>query len=253
MWARTEQVCSRWRPGQRLDVLGEMRRVALLILADCLFGVDLTPDLHPLWPHILRTLKYISPGPWILWPGLPRPGYTRSRREVDRYLYGLVRERRASGPVGDDMLSLLVSEPGLSDRLVRDQLLTMLIAGHDTVTAHLAWAVHLLGVNRSVARRARQEVDRTLAGSPGPPPVAQLESLTYLGQVVNEALRLYPPIHVGNRRAAEEVRFGGWRIPPGSRVIYSIYLAHRDPRHWACPHRFDPDRFSPDCLRKIEP
>ena len=253
MWARIGQVCNRWRTGQRVDMLPEMRRVALLILVECLFGADLTPDLDRLWPHLLRTLKYISPGAWLLWPGVPRPGYTRSLREMDRYLYNLIRARRAAGRTRDDMLGLLIDEPGMSDRLIRDQLLTMLIAGHDTSTAHLAWVIHLLATHPSMARRAREEVDRILGSEHGPPSVEQLESLEYLGQVISEALRLYPPIHIGNREAAEDVRFGECHIPVGSRVMYSIYLTHRDSQHWTCSHRFDPDRFSQERRRAIEP
>ena len=253
IWSRTEQVCDRWRSGQWLDMLPQMRRVALLVLVDCLFGADLTPDLDRLWPHLLRTLKYISPGPWLVWPGVPRPGYARSLREVDRYLYRLVRARRTGGQPGDDILGLLVEEPGMSDRMVRDQLLTVLIAGHDTSTAHQSWAVHLLGSHPSAARRARQEVDEVLGSGHEPPSAAQLESMTYLGQVISEALRLYPPIHVGNRQAVEDVSFGGCRIPAGNRVMYSIYLAHRDTRFWIYPSQFNPERFSPQDRRAIEP
>ena len=253
IWARTEQTCSRWRTGQYVDILPEMRRATLLILVDCLFGADLTPDLDRLWPHILRTLKYISPGAWLVWPKVPRPGYARSLREVDRYLYNLIRARRDSMRNEDDMLGLLLAEPGMNDRMVRDQLLTMLIAGHDTSTAHLTWAVYLLGAHPSAARRAREEVDRELGSQQGLPSVEQLERLEYLGQMVNEALRLYPPIHIGNRQAAEDVQFGEYQIPARNRVMYSIYLAHRDPQHWTCPHRFDPERFSQRRKREIEP
>jgi cytochrome P450 len=206
--------------------------------------VSVAPELDGLWRPLLRTLAYIAPGPWLLWPTLPRPGYARALRHVDHYLFRLIAHRRADPLDGDDLLNVLVRS-GLSDNMVRDQLLTMLIAGHDTATAALAWALHVLSQFTEVQTRARTEVAAVLGNQA--PKIDHLPQLAYVERVIKETLRLYPPIHVGNRRAACDLAFAGWRIPAGTRVLFSIFLTHRDPRYWPEPERFDPERFNPQC------
>jgi cytochrome P450 len=248
MWQHTHQVCSGWKDPAVVDMLVEMRRIALLIIMDTLFKIDLNPHLDRLWPAILRTLAYISPGPWIVWPGIPRPGYARAINEMDRYFYQVIRSRRENPGQPDDLLAMLVLSTGMSDELIRDQLLTLLIAGHDTSTALLAWALHLLGEHPEVAEKIRQEMDSVLGTGPDasgePPAIEQFSRLRYLDQVINETLRLYPPIHLGSRIAAMDLDFQGFKIPAGSRVVYSIYLTHRHKKYWPDPARFDPERFS---------
>jgi len=247
MWRRTDQISGSWDGRKPIDMLVAMRKIALLILMDALFAVDFSTDMPRLWASILKTLQYISPGLWVVWPGLPRPGYRRARQQMDGYLYRLIKERREKAGNGNDLLGLLIQTPGMGDDLIRDQLLTMLIAGHDTSTALLAWALYLLGRHPDVMQRAQDEVDRVMGWK-----TADLESvnqLEYLDLVIKEVLRLYPPIHIGNRRAATDLEFQGYRIPAGQRVVYSIYLTHRMPEYWPDPHRFDPQRFSPEQTR----
>lgn len=232
-----------WDLDRPLPAVIEMRKLALLILADTLFDYDLSAGLNDLLPAVERVLKYISPGLWLLAPRLPRIGYRRAIEEIDRFLYRLIDVRQAESTDGADMLSLLVTDPALSRDQVRDQLLTILIAGHDTSTAQMAWTLALLAQHPPVLRRVVAEVDEVLAGRPPAP--EDLDRLRYLDQVLAESLRMYPPIHLGNRIATEDLSFRGYRIPAGSRVIYSIYLTHRDPTHWPQPDRFDPGRFAP--------
>ena len=250
-WQATDQVTARWKDGETRDMLVEMRRLALLILMGTLFKVDFAPDMDRLWHAVLGVIEYISPGLWIMWPSMPRPRYSRALRDMDDYLYSIIARRRAElltagGAVAaGDLLGQLIATPGMTDDLIRDQLLTMLIAGHDTSTALLAWTLTLLGQHPDALARARAETDTVLGRSDTPPSLDQLERLDYLDRVVKETLRLYPPIHVGNRRAACDVTVQGYHVPAETRVMYSIYLAHRDPAHWPDPDRFDPDRFSP--------
>jgi len=249
----TDRVTADWSDGESRDMLVDMRRAALLILMETLFSVDFYADMPRLWSSILRTLKYISPGPWIMWRGMPRPGYARALRQMDEYLYSSIAARRAHLPRTQgqndgrsDLLGLLIAS-GMSDDLIRDQLLTMLIAGHDTSTALLAWALYLLGRHPEAMKRARAEVDAVLGG--GAPTIDRIGDLRFLDRVVKETLRLYPPIHIGTRTAAADMEFRGYGIPAGTRVLYSIYLTHRDPKHWPDPHAFDPDRFLPERAR----
>jgi cytochrome P450 len=247
MLRSTDQVIEMWEPGRSLDMLVEMRKVALLIIIDCLFDVDFSPDLDRLFPAILRMLAYISPGVWLVWPSAPRLGFARAIQQVDEYLYALIAARRLSNPGGEDMLSRLVAEPDMSDDLIRDQMLTMLIAGHDTSTALLAWVLGLLAKHPQAMQLAIAEVDRVIGKVL--PDLEHMDQLQYLGQVIDETLRLYPPIHVGNRLLSEDLDFQGYRLPSGRRLMYSIYATHHDEKHWIDPERFDPDRFAPGVKR----
>lgn len=246
-----DRVSADWRAGQVVDMLVEMRKVALLILVGTLFAVDAGPELPRLLPAVLRMLTYISPGLWLLAPGLPRAGYRGALRAIDDYLYGLIAQRRASGSIGDDLLSTLVARSGLDDDAIRDQMLTMFIAGHDTSTALLSWALDLLGSHPAAMRRVQQECDLAFVG--GPPSLEMLPRLAYLDAALDETLRLYPPIHVANRLARREVAIGGYRIPAGTRVMLSIYLTHRDPKVWRDPGSFRPERFMTESKEERTP
>jgi cytochrome P450 len=141
------------------------------------------------------------------------------------------------------MLSLLVKHEGMSDDLRRDQLLTMLIAGHDTSTALLAWSLYLLGKHPWAQEKAREEVQAAFGKeAPNDEGLPQLE---FLEQVIKETLRLYPPIHVGNRVVKQDLEFMGYTIPAGRRLMVSIYATHHDPRRWENPETFEPSRFAP--------
>jgi cytochrome P450 len=238
MWRRTDQVIGTWQPGETYDMLVEMRRVALLIVMDTLFDVDMTSQLERLFPAILDILKFISPGVWLL--GAPRRQYRDAIAAINDYLYGLIRERRAHPNGGKDLLSELIAG-GMQDELIRDQMLTLFIAGHDTSTALLAWTLYLVGKHPQVENELLAETD-VLPGESSPTP-EQVEDLVYFKQVIDETLRLYPPIHVGNRISAEDLSVCGYDIPKGERVMVSIYATHHDETNWPEPERFDPERF----------
>jgi cytochrome P450 len=270
-WRYTNAVIDPWEDGSTVDMLVEMRKVALLILMGTMFQIDFAPDMQRLWQPILKAIAYISPGFWIMAPNMPRPGYKKHLQELDTYLYQIIQKRRGelkndSQTVEGDLLAKLIHE-GLDDDLIRDQLLTMLIAGHDTSTALLAWVWYLLGTDSEAMAQAKAEVDsvfrepHSVNHEPSAdhqeritengkritnniPTIEQLNQLAYLDMVIKEALRLYPPIHVGNRRAVEDLKLLEYDVPQDTRVMYSIYLSHRDKRYWDepdkfCPHRFD--------------
>ncbi|NUQ84853.1 MAG: cytochrome P450 [Anaerolineales bacterium] len=235
MIRQTERVASTWQDGQIVDMLVESRKIALLIIMQALFSKDVWDDLPRIWDPILKAIAYISPGAWILWRNIPRPGYKKHLQTLDDYLYQIIASRRANVErstldVQPDLLQHLL-DAGLTDDLIRDQMLTMLIAGHDTSTALLAWTFALLGEH--------PEVFSTLTAE-----VIAREKSPLLDQVIKESLRLYPPIHIGNRRVAEEIHFDEGSVPAGERLFYSIYLTHRDPEIWENPDSFCPERFA---------
>jgi cytochrome P450 len=240
-WQSTDAVTSQWGDGATVDMLVEMRKIALLILMQSLFGVDFRPHLETLFDPVIKVIKYISPGAWLIWNKFPRLGYHRAIEQVDAYLYSIIRERRASPNGKDDLLTQMINDSQWSDDLIRDQLLTLLIAGHDTSTALLAWTLYLLGKYPESLAQVQEEVESNLGAES--PTNARNKELRYLDLIIKETLRLYPPIHMGNRKSATEISLDEYRIPKDSRVMYSIYLTHRDPEHWPDPESFKPERF----------
>jgi cytochrome P450 len=249
MLEKTIQVTATWQDGQTVAMLVESRKIALLIIMQALFSVDAWDDLPKIWKPILKAIKFISPGPWILWRNIPRPGYKKHLRILDKYLYNVIANRRQTTlntrddnqftipqlPTSDLLQHLI--DAGLDDATIRDQMLTMLIAGHDTSTALLAWTFVLLGQHPEIHQQLVAELEHD-----DRPPL--------LDQVIKEALRLYPPIHIGNRMMAEDMEFEGGAVPAGARMFYSIYLTHRDPTIWEnadefCPARFERGRKTP--------
>lgn len=238
-------VLNSWPEDGVVDMLVETRKIALLILMKTLYQVDFYPHLKPLWNSILECIRYISPGLWMLWSKAPRRKHQNEINKLDTYLYQIIRERRKlisrETPKANDMLGLLIHS-GMEDGLIRDQLLTMLIAGHDTVTALMAWTFFLLGTHPNAMLQVQEEAIEQLQDQQ----LIDMECInrmSYLGQVIKESLRLYPPIHLGSRLSALDLEYNGYLIPENTRVVYSIYLTHRHPDFWAEPNRFEPERF----------
>ncbi|HRE47360.1 MAG TPA: cytochrome P450 [Aggregatilineales bacterium] len=247
----TDRIAAGWSPETPADMLTDMRRLAMLILMETMFQVDATAELGALWRALLKTLQFISPGLWVISGRLPRPGYAGALRQMDDYLYRLIALRRLLPEQPNDLLGLLLATPGITDGHIRDQMLTMIIAGHDTSTGLLSWVLYLLGKHPDIQARARAEVAAVLGDAP--PTMESLGRLKFVGHVIDETLRLYPPAHLGSRIAARDLEFNGYTIPAGVRVTYSIYVTHRHPDHWENPLCFDPDRFLPERSRGRAP
>ena len=245
MISQTDRVTSQWQNGETVDMLVESRKIALLIIMQTLFSKDVWNDLPRIWNPILKAIEYISPGLWIIWRKIPRFGFRNPLKKLDDYLFEIITERRktlesvslltdvqeqAPALQKNDLLQHLINA-GLTDKIIRDQMLTMLIAGHDTSTALLAWTFALLGQHPEIHEQVVSEVDHS-------------EKSQLLDRVIKESLRLYPPIHIGNRLVTEEMEFAGGKVPAGERLFYSIYLTHRDPEVWENAEDFCPERFA---------
>ena len=239
MTTQTDRVTTHWKDGDTVDMLVESRKIALLIIIQTLFSKDAWDDIPHIWNPILKTIQYVSPGAWILWRKMPRFGYGKSLKAIDDYLHKIIDDRRQTMDDGqssvvhrhNDLLQHLI-DAGLDDNTIRDQMLTMLIAGHDTSTALLAWTFALLGQHPEIHAQVVREIDQTEG------------KYQLLDNVIKESLRLYPPIHIGNRRVAEAVEFAEGTVPAGERMFYSIYLTHRDPEIWENAEDFCPERFA---------
>jgi len=250
MACEAERMLESWRDGEELDLHRAMMRTTLAIATRTLFGVELgakMPVVAKAMDDFVRQNAKLSV--WRLFLKLPTPQrrrFLRGVQELNQIVYGIIRERRA-GCMGDDLLSDLLRAQDLdgssmTDQQLRDEVMTMLLAGHETTALALSWAWFLLATHPEEQAKLHAEVDRVLAG--GRPSAAGMPQLTYTNMVVREAMRLYPPAWVMSRRAAEEVEIHGYTLPPGSNVIISPWVNHHDERFFPHAGEFRPDRWA---------
>ncbi len=251
-----EAAAAGWDDRQVVDVVDEMMRLTLSIVARTLFEVDVAHETT--WvghafgianSHAAVESARMVPLPMRL-PTLGRRRNADAIGRVDLLVAQLVAERRRSGATGEDMLSQLVrardEDDGrtMSDGELRDEIMTLFFAGHETTANALAWALRLLARNPSARLRVEREVDEVLGGRS--PSVGDLESLPTVLMVLKEAMRLYPPAYLLGRETEREVEIGGVRLAPGVTVGVNVFGMHRRPDVFADPRRFDPDRFTPE-------
>src|SRR5262249_55076312 len=165
-------------------------------------------------------------------------------------VFDIINGRRRSGKDANDLLSMLLGardeETGeaMSDEQLRDEVITLLIAGHETTAVTLSWAWYLLSENPEAAGKLRAELAEVLGGRA--PTAEDLPNLPYTRMVVEESMRLYPPAWALAREAVKDDEIGGWRIPAGSKITLCQYVTHRDPKYWEEPEKFDPERVPPE-------
>jgi len=253
----------RWSDGDRIDLQREFTRMTLDVLFATVLGRELAVDGDRRLREAAADLhEWFVPTSYLLPPWVPTPSRRRFRRgkaalreEADR----LLAERRADPPAdpseAEDLLSLLVGlrESGavdgaaLTDERLRDQMVTIIFAGHDTTTTSLTFAFWALANYPAIRERFHEEVDRL----DGPPTVEDLDDLEVTERVVTETLRLFPPVYALPRRTAETVAVDGYRIPADERVILEIRRIQRDPRFFDAPTEFRPSRWDGDLRREL--
>jgi cytochrome P450 len=258
-----ERTAARWPAGQLLDVHAEMSRLTLGIVARTLFAADVEGEATEIGQALTEAIemlnRFMLPFSGLLerLPTATARRLRRARARLDETIYALIAERRASGGDHGDLLSLLLQardeedrSARMTDQQIRDEAMTIFLAGHETTAVALTWTWYLLSQNSGVETRLHEELARELDGRS--PTVADLPRLTYTEQVLAESIRLYPPAWVIGRRASVDVDLDDYRIPAGAIVILSPFLTHRDARWYPEPLRFDPDRFTPE-QRSLRP
>lgn len=250
--------------GARVDVAAAMNRTTLDVVGRALFGADLTGEASRIAPALTVVLRSAVQAanvaviaPQLLVYGGPMldriPGrwfrrLSEARRRLDEIVEGMI-DARLAAPGGEDLLGLLLAarDPetgeGMSRRQVRDELMTFLLAGHETTANALNWTWYLLSLHPGARRRLIAEVDEVLDGRP--PTAADVDRLPWTNAVISEAMRLYPPAWIMQRAAVEDDEIDGHPIPAGATVSVLPYLVHRHPEFWPNPEGFDPGRFLP--------
>lgn len=261
MVALAERAQSGWDDGQEIDVARAMMRLTLAVAAKTLFSADVETEADALGRALATTMRFTvdrirAP---IRLPSARIFPWQRGVRDafllLDNTIYRMIDERRAGGSAGDDLLSLLLEArdeddgSGMDDRQVRDEAMTIFLAGHETTANALAWTWYLLARHPEAYRRVQREADAALGGRP--PTLDDLARLPYALQVFKEAMRLYPPAYGLVRQAVRDTEIGGRHVPRRAIVLISPYWLHRRADLFPDPERFDPDRFTPEAERAL--
>jgi cytochrome P450 len=259
-----DRAAATWLPGQVRNLHEDMMGVTMNIVAETLFGADVSADAGQLgriisdlmeeFGRLLGLAARYQPPAWV--PTLANRRFRASARKVDQVILGIIdaRRRRPGDAAADDLLSLLLrarDEDGtaMTDAQVRDEAVTLFLAGHETTALALTYSLYLLATHPECQDRLADELGRVLDGrAPG---IADLESLTYTDAVVLESMRLYPPAWVMARQALNEVEIGGYQFPGGAEFVMSPWVLHRDPRNFDDPAAFKPERWESDLLHRL--
>lgn len=251
-----------WPAEGTRDVHRDMMGLTLDIAARSLLGADISASTDAIGGIVAELMAEFDrllglAGRYQLPQWVPTPTHRRLRhcaRRLDAIILGIVEKRRRANDTRGDLLSILVNardEDGvaMSDVQIRDEAVTLLIAGHETTALMLCYALRLLAVHPECQERLADELDCVLAGrSPG---LGDLEALRYADSVLNESMRLYPPAWGIARRALEPVTITGYPLPKGAELIMSPWVVHRDPRHFEEPERFNPERWEGSLARRL--
>lgn len=246
-----EQAAALWKSNEERDLHAEMMRLTLRIVGKTLFASDVAGDARKVGDTLEILLKLAANfGRTILIPlWIPTPRNVRAQfgiRRLEKIIYRIIAERRASGRDAGDLLSTLLAaqdEDGsrMTNRQLRDETITLFLAGHETTANALAWTWWLLAQNPQAEKKFHEELDGVLAGHP--PTLDDLPKLAYLNNVLTESLRLYPPAWGIARLTAENHELAGYPLHPGMGVAFAQWVVHRDPRWFDAPEEFRPERW----------
>lgn len=263
MIAATERLLAQWAGvgNETLDIADQMTRVTQDIIARTMFSTDVGEQTETLMEAFDVGLEYMNQSMFLPIPYLeylPTPTnirFRRALRTLDEVMYGLIEERRRllnalPDAAPDDLLTMLLqvqdADTGerMSDKQVRDEVITIFFAGHETTASTLSWAWYVLARRPDIAAELQGEADAVLGDRRAT--AADVPQLVLTRQIIDEALRLFPPAWMFARRAKEDDEVYGYHIPAGSMLLISPYVTHRDPEFWDQPYRFDPGRFTPE-------
>jgi len=251
MVAYAERMLEHWADGSTKDVHEEMLRLTLRIVSKLLCGVDVDNEAADVSRASEVIMRHFTE--WSTFPiptFVPTPGNLRWRRAIRRLeeiIYEIIQQRRKDHRDTGDLLSLLLHArnedgSGMTNRQLLDEVMTLVLSGHDTTSLALSWTFSLLSAHPAVAAKVRSEVDAVLGDRA--PTMADLPQLRYTEQVVMEAMRLFPPVWSIGRQARQDGMIGAFQLPRKTTILISQYVVHRDPRWYAEPDRFWPERWA---------
>jgi cytochrome P450 len=253
----------RWQIGETIDIGHEMMRLTLSVVAKTLFDADVESDAGEVGEALTTIMemfnRLMAPFPQVL-EKLPLPSnykLQRARNQLDAIIYRIINERRKSGEDRGDLLSMLLlatdvegDGTGMTDQQLRDEVMTLFLAGHETTANLLTWTWYLLSQHPEAESKLHSEIDETLEGHV--PSSDDFVNLKYSEMVLAEAMRLYPPAWAIGRRAIKDYPLGEYEVPARSIILMSPFVMHHDSRYYPDPFRFDPERWRPE-IRESRP
>jgi cytochrome P450 len=253
MAAYAARMTATWRNGEVRDLHREMMRLTLEIVVKTLFNSDVSADAEKVGQVLSRIVTPFAGQAtvkWIVDNRLPTPThrrFNRDAREIDQIVYRIIEERRGSGRDEGDLLSMLLKaqdEDGshMSNQQLRDEVMTIFLAGHETTALTLCWTWYLLAQNPEIEKKFHAELDEVLGGRL--PAMDDLARLPYTEMIAKESMRLYPPAYALGREAISECEIGGFRVPAGAQVFMFQWSTQRDARFFADPRKFQPERWT---------
>lgn len=250
----TQQMLDRWKDRPTIDLTNEMGVLTIEIVSKALFGTDVPSNVENIRKSVEKLNKTASKlarlpmanMDWLM--HVPyTPGVNAAMKTLDNAIFGIIEARRRSDAKHDDLLAMLMEAvdegtgESMTDQQLRDELMTLFIAGHETTVLSISWTVYLLTQHPEVVSKIREEATNVIGREN--PTFSDLPKLTYLTQVINEGMRLYPPVYIVGRKALRDDEIGEYYIPAGHNVGVNIYGMHRHPEYWDRPDDFIPDRF----------
>jgi cytochrome P450 len=256
----SERMLENWHPGELRDIHADMMALSLSIAAKTLFDAEVegeVAEISEAFNAIADEIAVRFRLPFRIPDAIPTPGnirYARGVRRIDQLVNRIIRERRQQGGDRGDLLSMLMTAKDdegrpMSERQLRDEVITLLLAGHETTALALSWTWYLLSRHPDIDAKLASELRDVLGGRA--PSVSDLPRLPFTGQVVTEAIRLYPPVWGFGREAVEDFEIGGYTVSKGTTIIISPWVLHRNSRYFERPMEFRPERWSGDFARQL--
>lgn len=242
--------------GESFNINGELTKVTIDIVAKTLFGTEIDTSITLIGKHITDLNSYISakinnpllPPLWV--PTKRNFAFKKAMNDLNTIIYKIIDNRRQNPEEKDDLLAMLMNArdeetgEGMTNSQLRDEILTLFVAGHETSATSLSWILILLSKNPIWMQKCKQEINEAIGNQP--PNLEDMMKLPTLKRVIEEAMRLYPPAWIVGRKALEDDEIMGYQIKKGYNVIVCVYQIHRHPQFWENPDAFDPDRFLPE-------
>lgn len=256
----TRRMLATWKTGEVRDIHRDMMRLALEIVVKTLFNADVSNDADKVGDVLSRLVKPFASQATLKWiadnrlPTRTHRSFNHDSNQIDDIVYRIINERRAGGVDQGDLLSMLLAahdEDGsqMTDRQLRDEVMTLFLAGHETTALTLSWAWYLMACNPRVEQKFHEELDRVLGGRTAT--AADLTRLKYTEMIAKESMRLYPPAYGVGRETLEDCEIGGFKIPRRSQVFMFQWVTQRDPRFFPEPNEFKPERWTDDFVNQL--
>lgn len=256
----TRRMIANWQAGEQRDIHRDMMRLTLEIVVKTLFDADVSKDADKVGNVLSRLVMPFASQATLKWiadnrlPTRTHRSFNRDVNEIDSIVYRIIEERRQSGIDQGDLLSMLLAahdDDGsqMTNRQLRDEVMTLFLAGHETTALTLSWAWYLIACNSDVEQKFHEELDQVLGGRL--PVAADMPRLKYTEMIAKESMRLYPPAYGVGRQAVEDCEIGGFRIRRGAQLFMFQWVTQRDPRFFPDPEQFRPERWTEEFTNSL--